>query len=269
MIDICTVVFDAELDVLKLQARSIELYCQDIGLKNIFVMVNDSSRVDPAWYGSFADHVRVVPRTEFDCEWNDNGWVSQQVLKMLGSAMSNNAWCMIVDAKTLFVRPVELDQVLVDGRAATGSLSIYPVFDASRNITNQLFGIDLPAQLGPGGVPFFVEPSLAREMIEEVERKTGQDFSDYFQQQGRLTEFILYSGYVWYRDQSFDKRYHSQSRIMPANLCHSETGIFDSKFRTMNQSETLTVSIHRNAWSKLSKEQQQQYHGLLAKRGII
>ena len=124
MIDICTVVFDAELDVLKLQARSIELYCQDIGLKNIFVMVNDSSRVDPAWYGSFADRVQIIPRTEFDCEWRDNGWVSQQVLKMLGSAMSDNAWCMIVDAKTLFVRPVELNQVLADGRAATGSLSI-------------------------------------------------------------------------------------------------------------------------------------------------
>jgi len=269
MIDICTVVFDAELDVLKLQARSIELYCKDIGLKNIFVMVNDSSQVDPVWYGTFADRVRVIPRDKFGCAWSDNGWVSQQVLKLLGAAMSDNAWCMIVDAKTLFVRPVDLDQMIVDGRAATGNMPIYPVFDASRNITNQLFGIDLPAQLGPGGVPFFVEPSLTREMIREVEHQTGQDFSDYFQQQGMLTEFILYSGYVWYRDQSFNKRYHTQSNIMPANLCHSETGIFDSKFGTMNQPETLTVSIHRNAWSKLSKEQQQQYHLLLTKRGIL
>jgi len=269
MIDICTVVFDAELDVLKLQARSIELYCQYIGLKNIFVMVNDSCTVDPAWYGSFADRVRIVPRSTFDCEWSDNGWVSQQVLKMLGSAMSDNTWCMIVDAKTLFVRPVELDQVLTDGRAATGSMPIYPVFEASRNITNQLFDIDLPAQLGPGGVPFFVEPSLVREMIEEVESKTGQVFGNYFQQQGMLTEFILYSGYVWYRDQSFDERYHPQSRILPANLCHSETGIFDSKFTTMCQPQTLTISIHRNAWSKLSAEQQQQYRDLLAKRGLL
>ena len=269
MIDICTVVFDAELDVLKLQARSIELYCKDIGLKNIFVMVNDSSTVDPVWYGTFADRVRVIPRDKFGCAWSDNGWVSQQVLKLLGSAISNNAWCMIVDAKTLFVRPVELDQVLVDGCAATGSMPIYPVFDASRNITNQLFDINLLAQLGPGGVPFFVEPSLTREMITEVEHRTGQDFTDYFQQQGMLTEFILYSGYVWYRDRTFDKRYSTQSRIHPANLCHSETGIFDLKFRIMNQPQTLTVSIHRNAWAKLSKEQQQQYHTLLAKRGIL
>ena len=269
MIDICTVVFESELDVLKLQARSIELYCKDIGLKNIFVMVNDSSRVDPAWYGSFADHVKIVLRSTFDCEWSDNGWVSQQVLKILGSAMSNNAWCMIVDAKTLFVRPVELDQVLVDGRAATGSLSIYPVFEPSRNITNRLFDIDLPAQLGPGGVPFFVEPSLTRELIQEVESRTGQVFGNYFQQQGMLTEFILYSGYVWYRDQSFDERYHTQSNIYPANLCHSETGIFDSKFNMMNHPQTLTISIHRNAWSKLNNEQQQQYRRLLTERGIL
>jgi len=269
MIDICTVVFDAELDVLKLQARSIELYCQNIGLKNIFVMVNDLSTVDPAWYGSFADRVRVVPRAYFGCAWSDNGWVSQQVLKLLGSAISNNAWCMIVDAKTLFVRQVDIDQMIVDGRAATGSLSIYPVFDASRNITNKLFDIDLPAQLGPGGVPFFVEPSLTREMIREVEHRTGQDFTDYFQQQGRLTEFILYSGYVWYRDCTFDKRYHSQSHIYPANLCHSETDIFDSKFNAMCQPQTLTVSIHRNAWTQLTEQQQQQYHNLLAERGIL
>jgi hypothetical protein len=183
--------------------------------------------------------------------------------------MSNNAWCMIVDAKTLFVRPVELDQVLVDGRAATGSLSIYPVFEPSRNITNKLFDIDLPAQLGPGGVPFFVEPSLTIDMIAEVESRTGQVFGNYFQQQGMLTEFILYSGYVWYRDQSFDQRYHSQSNIYPANLCHSETGIFDSKFNTMRQPDTLTVSIHRNAWTQLTEQQQQKYHELLIARGIL
>ena len=269
MIDICTVVFESELSVLKLQARSIELYCQNIGLRNIFVMVNDSCTVDPAWYGEFADQVKIVPRTEFDHAWNDYGWVSQQVLKMLGAAMSHNDWCMILDAKTLFVKPVELTQVIINDRAATGSLPIYPVFDASRDITNRLFDIDLPAQLGPGGVPFLVEPVLVRDMIAEVEHRTAQVFADYFQQQGRLTEFILYSGYVWYRDGSFDQRYCAKSKILPCNLCHSEVNMFDSKFQTMSNPQTLTVSIHRNAWSQLSTQQQQQYHELLATKGIL
>ena len=46
MIDICTVVFQEEIDVLKLQARSIELYAHDVGV--IRVITNDDCVVDTA-----------------------------------------------------------------------------------------------------------------------------------------------------------------------------------------------------------------------------
>ena len=269
MLDIVTVVFQDELETLKIQARSIELYCKDIGLRSIYVMVNDSSTVDPAWYGSFADHVRVVPRSTYGCEWNEYGWVSQQVLKIYGAALSSNTWSMIVDAKTFFVQPLKLDQIFDGDQPQVGALDVYPVFEASRSITNKLFGIDLKKQLGPGGVPFIMHNATVRSMISEVETCTGQYFADYFQQQGRLTEFILYSGYLEYKHGGFDALYSPNYKLHNVNLCHSETGIFDSKFNTMNQPDTLTISIHRDAWSKLSNEQQQQYHTLLAKRGIL
>jgi len=270
MIDICTVVFEPELPVLRLQARSIELHCQNLQPRNIFVMVNDQDtcRVDPAWYGSMADRVQVVYRSQFGNQWSDNGWVSQQALKMLGSALSNNNWCMIVDAKTIFVRELAITDILVNGRVAVGSMPIYPVFEASRDITNQLFDIDLPAQLGPGGVPFFVEPHMVRSMIAYIESRTGQTFADYFQQQGRLTEFILYSGWVWHCDQTFDQRYDPHSRIVPVNLCHSEVAQADRKLTAMQAPDVVTVSIHRHAWSQLTDQQQQQYNDLLINRGI-
>ena len=274
MIDIVTVVFEQEISILRAQAQSIALNCQRIGIRNIYVVLNDTEtiagQIDPAWWGPLASNVLIIPRSAFSTPFVADGWLSQQVLKLLTASMSYNTYSMILDAKTLFVR--ELDPATVvdeTGRILAGRCPIYPVFEPSKKIVEQLFEIELTEQLGPGGVPFFVEPSVTREMIQEVEHRTGQDFSDYFQQQGRLTEFILYSGYVWYRDQSFSKRYHPQSRILPCNLCHSETGIFDSKFNTMNQPDTLTVSIHRNAWSKLNNEQQQQYHTLLAERGIL
>ena len=268
MIDICTVVFEPEIDILKTQARSIELYCQDIGLHNIWVMVNDSSAIDPAWWGSLADRVQVIHRSKLGNQWSDYGWVSQQVLKMLGAAQSNNQWCMIVDAKTLFVRPVNVNDLFIDGRAATGWMPIYPVFEASKSITDQLFGIDLPAQLGPGGVPFFVEPAVVRSMLAHIESHTGQSFAEYFQQQGRLTEFILYSGYIWYLDGNFESHYHAQNRVFPCNVCHSEVQSFDRKFANMQQAHTLTVSVHRNAWLQLDQRQQQQFQSLLAQRGL-
>ena len=103
MIDIVTVVFEPELLVLQAQARSIDLYCQDIGIKNIYVIVNDAdsvaSQIDPAWWGSLQHLVTILPRRSFSAELVVNGWVSQQVLKVLGAATSYNTWCMALDAK--------------------------------------------------------------------------------------------------------------------------------------------------------------------------
>jgi hypothetical protein len=54
MIDIATVVFRDELPILKLQAQSIERYCQHIGIRNIYVIVNDDDdtihQIDAGWW---------------------------------------------------------------------------------------------------------------------------------------------------------------------------------------------------------------------------
>jgi hypothetical protein len=42
MIDIVTVVFEQEIPVLRAQAQSIALNCQRIGIRNIYVVLNDS-----------------------------------------------------------------------------------------------------------------------------------------------------------------------------------------------------------------------------------
>lgn len=272
MIDIVTVVFEQELLVLKLQAQSIELYCQDIGIRNIYVIVNDDDsvvqKIDTAWWGSLSQHVIKIPKSDFNTHLVDDGWVSQQVLKMLGAAMSSNTWTMILDAKTIIVKPMLVTDIIKDGRAQVGVLKIYPVFEPSRNITNSVFNIDLQQQLGPGGVPFFVHNDTVRDMMIEIVKRTNQSFSDWFQKEGRVTEFILYSGYVQFRYGNFDTLYGQQSKIFPCNLCHSEVKIFDSKFNSMKGREINTVSIHRNAWTQLSSKQQQQYSDLLREKGI-
>jgi len=105
-------------------------------------------------------------------------------------------------------------------------------------------------------------------MMIEIVKRTNQSFSDSFQKEGRVTEFILYSGYVQFRYGNFDTLYGRRSKISPCNLCHSEVKIFDRKFNSMKGRETNTVSIHRNAWTQLSSKQQQQYLDLLHEKGI-
>ena len=262
MMDFCTVVFQEELEILKLQARSIELYAHDVGV--IRVITNDDCVVDPAWWGKLSNQIEIVPRSRFGSIWCDNGWVSQQVLKILGSAQSTNTWTVILDAKTILVKQIEVFDT--HHRPQVGVLKIYPVFFPSQQIINQLFDIDLQRQLGPGGVPFFINNEQSRLMIQDIESRTGIDFAEWFQSQGLVTEFMLYTGYLQ-SNNLIDTLYNTSASVVnPCNVCHSEVAVWDKKFADMKQA--TTVSVHRNAWSRLNLTQQQQYRDFLKLRGI-
>ena len=113
MIDIVTVVFREELPILQVQAESVDLYCQDIGIQTIYVVVNDDisvvQEIDLAWWGSLSKYVKIIHRDYFNCKFVADGWVSQQVLKLLCSTLSQNEYTMILDAKTILIKSLELN----------------------------------------------------------------------------------------------------------------------------------------------------------------
>jgi len=272
MFDLLTVVFRDELNVLQVQAQSIDLYCHDIGIQNIFVIVNDNNdvlkRIDTSWYGSFCDRVTVVPVSQFDFVPSDNGWLSQQVLKMLGSTLSQNEYTVILDAKTIFVQDYLVKNIInSNNQLRVGLQSIPEVFTQSQKIASNVFGVDLQHSIGPSGVPFVFKNDLVQSMIRQIESRTNTKFADWFQSMGMLTEFILYSGYVLYTYRSFDQVITNQ-HYRVSNVCHSEVNIFDKKFHQMLHNNILTVSVHRNAWTKLTDKQKQQYINFLVSRNI-
>jgi hypothetical protein len=274
MIDIVTVVFEQEISILRAQAQSIALNCQRIGIRNIYVVLNDTEtiagQIDPAWWGPLASNVLIIPRTAFSTPFVADGWLSQQVLKLLTASMSYNTYSMILDAKTLFVR--ELDPATVvdeTGRILTGRCPIYPVFEPSKKIVEQLFEIELTEQLGPGGVPFIVHNDTVRMMIAEITLRTRTPFPTWFQQQGMVTEFILYSGFVKFLCGNLEVMYDRQNKLGGiVNVSHDETVHWLTKINQMNNRNTLTVSVHRGAWQKLTAQQRQEYRDLLLQRGI-
>lgn len=274
MIDIVTVVFREELLTLKLQAESIDLYCQNLNIEKIFVVVNDDvelvKEIDPAWWGSLSRCVHIIHRDEFDCKFVDNGWVSQQVLKLLCSTLSENQYNMILDSKTIFVNSLDINNIFdQQGRQTWGYVPIQPVFEPAGKIVSKLFNINLKHIAGPSGIPFFFHNESVRSLINKVVSLTSQSFSDWFQQQGMVTEFILYTGYIQLRDGTLDFAYsNSQQPYTICNVCHSEVELFDQKFSQMTTAKTLTVSIHRRAWTQLSTAQKKSYQDLLLSRGI-
>tara|TARA_R110000868_G_scaffold37906_2_gene133413 strand:+ start:754 stop:1596 length:843 start_codon:yes stop_codon:yes gene_type:complete len=274
MIDIVTVVFEQEIPVLRAQAQSLALYGQKLGIRNIYVVLNDTesiaSQIDPAWWGPLANSVLVIPRTAFSTPFVDNGWVSQQVLKLLAASMSYNTYSMILDAKTVFVR--ELDpNTIVDsaGRIQTGILPLYPVFAPAKKIVDELFEMDLQQQVGPGGVPCIVHNDTVRMMIAEVTMRTRTSFPAWFQSQGMLTEFVLYSAFVQHLCGDIGVLYDQHNHLGSiVNVAHNETDSWSIKINQMRKGEPLTVSVHRGAWEQLTEPQRQEYRDLLLQHGI-
>jgi len=274
MIDIITVVFEQEIPVLRAQAQSLALYGQKLGIRNIYVVLNDSetiaAQIDPAWWGPLANTVLVIPRTAFSTAFVDNGWVSQQVLKLLAASVSYNTYSMILDAKTIFVR--ELDpNTIVDsaGRIQTGILHLYPVFAPAKKIVDELFEMDLQRQVGPGGVPCIVHNDTVRMMIADVTLRTKTSFPIWFQSQGMLTEFVLYSAFVQHLCGDIGVLYDQHNHLGGiVNVAHNETELWSIKINQMRKGETLTVSVHRGAWEQLTPPQRQEYRDLLTQRGI-
>jgi hypothetical protein len=142
------------------------------------------------------------------------------------------------------------------------------VFEPSQQIVNQLFGIALTKQLGPGGVPFIINTTEVRGMVTWIEEHTKQDFVEWFQDQGMVTEFILYVGYCMYLYGTLDNVYSQTYPYRVINLCHSETGIIPNKLCDMTQNDVLTVSIHRHAWTVMTAEQRDTYKKFLISRDI-
>jgi len=274
MIDIVTVVFEQEISILRAQAQSIALNCQRIGIRNIYEVLNDSetiaSQIDPSWWGPLANSVLVIPRTAFSTPFVENGWVSQQVLKLLAASMSYNTYSMILDAKTIFVRELDLKNIVNEqGQILTGQVSIQPVFEPSKKIVQELFDISMTNQAAPAGVPMFWHNDTVRMMIAEVTLRTKTPFPIWFQQQGMVTEFILYSGFVQFLCGDIGVLYNKHNSFgSVVNISHDETDQWDIKISKMNKPDTVTVSIHRGAWAKITPHQRQEYKNLLISRGI-
>ena len=268
MFDICTVVFRDELPLLKIQAQSLDAWGWRLNPRTIWVIVNDDpdlvDHIRTSWWGGLAPHVRVLPREVFGADWSDNGWVGQQALKLLVPAIGDAEWTMCLDAKTLLVDAVSASTLLDDrGRARVGRCPIYPVFEPSRQFSEEFWNCKLDQQLGPGGVPFLFHNHSTQRMVSATVSRTRKNFATWFQEQPRLTEFIFYS--AWIQSQGLDL-YAPDSNIRPVNLCHSEVDMFDSKQQQWDQA--TTVSIHRNAWTRLTDTQRQQYRDFLTQLGI-
>mgnify|MGYP003631281507 CR=1 FL=1 len=277
MIDLITVVHQPEMPFLELQAKSIELYFEDNFVNSIQVIVNDNDSVcdliDKSWWGKYQDKVNIVPYSTYGYKCRIDGWENQQLCKLLAASRSQQTWTIILDAKTLFVKPCTPELMFTEDKANAKAINIFPEFVEAKESIEKLFGISLNKAVGPGGVPFMMHSDTVRDMIEYIEAKANTTFADFFQTKCRypdlITEFYLYSGYVTFKHRSVCQLYANIQRWDCANLSDSQVDEFDRIFREMRLFKTLTVSIKAKAWPLLTTEQKLLYVRLLKFKKLI
>lgn len=274
MIDLITVVFQEELHFLKTQARSIELYTRTQDICNIYVVINDADSVadlvDPAWYGTHQAKVKIVPYSKWSPGSDRiNGWQSQQLCKLLAASEASSAWSICLDAKTWFIRPLDLSKLFDDQqRVNSGIQCVDPVFTSSKQFLEHYYNISMPKIIGPGGVPFVFHSATVQALVNSF-----GDFLEFFKTNvsnaNAITEFYLYSSFVLAREGTYEKLYNTTQYYVCCNLAEWELDKFDSVYDTITHDDrALTAGIHRKAYPGLSAEQIRKWQQFLAQKGL-
>lgn len=283
MINLVTVVFKQELTYLKTQAKSIELYTNSPDINSIIVVVNDSidvlESIDTAWYGINSHKVKLIHYSELIAKselllWStQDGWETQQICKLLAASTSTVDWNMIIDAKTFFVCPLILTNIInPDNKAFSNPTRISHYFVNERDFIQQYFNIQFNNNyIGPGGVPFLIHTSTVNSMINYIKLRENTSLTEFFFK-NPMTEFLLYSGYVLHLNTDYTTLY--QTRYVNAYKLHHiadwQYAEFDSILQSIAMaSNTLTISLHRRAYPELSNEQKIKWCELLYNKGLI
>lgn len=273
MIDLVTIVFQQELDFLKIQARSIDLYIQQADLGNIYVVVNDDDSVadliDPAWWGTHHAKIKVIPYSCWNYVSRINGWENQQLCKLLAAGSAEHDWSMSLDAKTWFVQTLDLTKLFDDqGRVTAGTVPVFPVFDSSKEFLEKYYAISMPDIVGPQGVPFVFHTATVKQLLS-----SHSDFIEFFQTNVRyphlITEFHLYSSFVLSRDKTYEHLYSKTQYYTCCNVADSDVDRFDHHYnRMLSDKKLLTASIHRRAYPLLTEEQLINWTQFLIQQGL-
>jgi len=273
-IDILTVVYRDELELLKKQAESFAYHLRFPHVNNIIVILNDdnlqTTDIDIGWWGWFKDYVRVLHRNELGYYQPPNlqGWYTQQVCKILGTcSVTESEWCFIFDAKTLLNKDYRTDLIFKDGRGRFANWPCNsPHWQSGLQFLKDKYDITDFKWISPAGVPFLAHVPTMRAMVYEepdfVEWfHTYCQFPSKFNTQTRgITEFLCYSAYVSSIPNLFEDLYTGQQEIQVRNLADWEVDNFDSWMTEVEEIKPFTISIHPRAYNLLTFKQKNRWN---------
>lgn len=284
--DIVTIVYEAELEALKVQARSLRKFLTPESVDHYYIALNESKKTDFAFRVE-SEVSSILCDTGFTFEVIDgsrffpldrsHGWWSQQALKLLVAAQCRDL-VVILDAKNHFIRECSLEtffaaeclkpKVLL--RSNDDHLGLY--------FRNAFEYFELNPEIYihssiPPVTPFPLRADSVRGLIHAIEKKEQISFSGFFLQPPHgYTEFFLFQAYQIQLHQKFEcfsAKSHRNVVTFFEDKIISQTK-FDGEFHAaMTRSEIVCLGLHRAALAKMNCAQKEKIANLWSTIGLF
>ncbi len=272
-----------DIDMLRLQARSLAVFMPAELVGQILVIENDAdgevfaaafaSQVLPE-YGLLAAHVTLIRREELAPGISfAHGWRSQQVLKMLATARIATEHVLILDAKNHFIRPLTRSSYIAeDGRLRSYAVSQRGHLAQLFANSHAAFGLDPEPYFDrnlPNITPFPARPATIRGMITKIEHHHAMTFAAFFL--GRdVAEFYLLSAFLVARDGGPEREYSlGEPDVITVFPDKAEAGAFEWVDFQLHRDAILCMGVHWAAIPLLSPAVRDRIVAFWQERGLV
>ncbi len=262
-----TVVFEADIPLLELQARSMARHVPDGVFDEVLVLDNTRAGLSPrarrrirAELGAHADRLAFVSRAAFHLEPTASGWRSQQSLKLLAARVLTADHYVVLDAKNHFIRATTaVDFLDPETRLPHGGIHSFERHPLRAHLEHVASRLGLDPERAVERFTATVPPVvLDRRVVTEIVADIGGDdparFVREFERAG-FTEFFLYSAWQISRGAKPDDLVTGRSLVSPTVWAGATTpGEVRSVLEQADRSHTTTLAVHRRALARLAPE---------------
>lgn len=266
-----TVVFEAELVLLELQARSLAMHLDPDCVAQIIVLDNTALGIRRKQmqslrraYGGLSHCVTFIRVPTLANMRGVSGWRSQQVAKLVVSRQLSTKKYVVLDAKNHLVRAANFHTfVNDDGRVHVGlhPYEGHPLRDSLATTISFLGGSDEDVsncleRFPITATPFVFHTDLVGQCIAFVEERTGEPFAAAFEA-AKLLEFFAYSGWVKLHGPGLDAVFDGVPIESPT--VWPKKGTTDGLAQTIKESTELQApffAVHRQVLARADEDLQ-------------
>jgi len=262
-----TVVFEAEVPLLELQARSIARHVQDEVFDEYLVIDNTWRGLSPgaqrrirAELGRHGHRLAFIPSSVFGAAPTTSGWRAQQSLKLMAARLLAADHYVVLDAKNHFIESTTkadfFDPVTGLPHGGIHSFERHPLRTHLEHVATA-FGLDPTAaveRFTATAPPVILKRRVVDDVVMDVSGGNPAHFPHEFERAG-YTEFFLYSAWQIARGAKLEDLVSGRSLVSPTVWAGGATPHdLRAVLEQADQSLTTTLAVHRRALAKLSHE---------------